>query len=65
MYLLKNKFESFDKFKEYKAEVEKHIGESIKTIRFDRGGEFLSQEFKSLLKECGIVSQLPPPGTTQ
>ena len=65
VYLLKNKSESFDKFKEYKAEVEKQIGGSIKTLRSDRGGEYLSQEFKSFLKECGIVSQLTPPGTPQ
>ncbi|KAK8600801.1 hypothetical protein V6N12_050649 [Hibiscus sabdariffa] len=31
----------------------------------DRGGEYLSQDFDELLKECGIVSQLTPPGTPQ
>ncbi|KAK8590170.1 hypothetical protein V6N12_024552 [Hibiscus sabdariffa] len=30
-----------------------------------RGGEYLSQDFDELLKECGIVSQLTPPGTPQ
>ncbi|XP_052885251.1 uncharacterized protein LOC128293778 [Gossypium arboreum] len=29
------------------------------------GGEYLSLEFDDLLKECGIVSQLTPPGTPQ
>ncbi|KAL8099909.1 hypothetical protein AgCh_032243 [Apium graveolens] len=56
---------SFEKFKEYKAEVEKQIGESIKVLRSNRGGEYLSLEFKGFLKECGIVSQLTPPGTPQ
>ncbi|KAK9033562.1 hypothetical protein V6N11_049749 [Hibiscus sabdariffa] len=28
-------------------------------------GEYLSQDFDELLKECGIVSQLTPPGTPQ
>ena len=37
MYLLKNKSKSFEKFKEYKAEVEKQLGKSIKTLRSDRG----------------------------
>ena len=32
VYLMKNKSESFEKFKEYKAEVEKQKGESIKTL---------------------------------
>ena len=65
VYLMKNKSDSFEKFKEYKAEVEKQTTKSIKTLRSDRGGEYLSQEFKNFLKECGIVSQLTPPGTPQ
>lgn len=67
VYLMKNKSDSFEKFKEYKAEVEKQIGggASIKILRSDRGGEYLSTEFKEYLKECGIVSQLTPPGTPQ
>ncbi|KAK8708914.1 hypothetical protein V6N13_059949 [Hibiscus sabdariffa] len=36
-----------------------------KQLRSDRGGEYLSHEFDELLKECGIVSQLTPPGTPQ
>ncbi|KAK9036819.1 hypothetical protein V6N11_021746 [Hibiscus sabdariffa] len=38
---------------------------SIKALRSDRGGEYLSQDFGELIKECGIVSQLTPPGTPQ
>ena len=37
------KSETFEKFKEFKAEVEKQLGKSIKTLRSDRGGEYLSQ----------------------
>ena len=37
----------------------------IKVIRSDRGGEYLSQEFDSYLRDCGIVTQLTPPGTPQ
>ena len=29
----------------------------IKALRADRGGEYLSDEFKSFLKKCGIQSQ--------
>ncbi|KAK8974557.1 hypothetical protein V6N11_034484 [Hibiscus sabdariffa] len=39
--------------------------ESIKAIRSDGVGEYLSQDFDELRKECGIVSQLTPPGTPQ
>ncbi|WRX12611.1 GAG-pre-integrase domain - like 3 [Theobroma cacao] len=38
VYLMKYKSESFDKFKEYRAEVEKQTGKSILTLRSDRGG---------------------------
>ena len=63
VYLMRHKSESFDKFKEFKTEVENQLDKRIKTLRSDHGGEYLSHEFKMYLKECGIVSQLTPPGT--
>ena len=65
VYLMKHKSESFEKFKEFKNEVQNQLGKSIKKLRSDRGGEYLSQEFLDYLKECGIVSQLTPPATPQ
>ena len=65
VYLMKHKSESFEKFKEFKNEVQNQLGKSIKALRSDRGGEYLSLEFANYLKECGIVSQLTPPGTPQ
>ena len=53
------------KFKEFQSEVENHRNKKIKFLRFDRGGEYLSYEFGLQLKQCGIVSQLMPPGTPQ
>jgi hypothetical protein len=41
------------------------MNKSIKTLRSDRGGEYLSYEFTMYLKECGIVSQLTPPRMLQ
>ena len=60
---MRHKSEALEKFKEFKNEVQNQHGKSIKTLRSDRGGEYLSQSFDELLKECGIVSQLTPPGT--
>ncbi|KAK8541028.1 hypothetical protein V6N13_026492 [Hibiscus sabdariffa] len=60
-----HKSEALEKFKEFKNEVQNQHGKSIKVLRSDRGGEYLSQDFDELLKECGIVSQLTPPGTPQ
>ncbi|KAK8662904.1 hypothetical protein V6N13_024790 [Hibiscus sabdariffa] len=63
IYLMCHKSEALEKFKEFKNEVQNQHGKSIKILRSDRGGEYLSQDFDELLKECGIVSQLTPPGT--
>jgi IS30 family transposase len=52
IYLNKNKFEAIDKLKEFKLEVEKHIGRSIKTLNNDRGGEYEAMD--NLCKENGI-----------
>ena len=65
VYLMRHKSEAFDKFKEYKNEVENQLDKRIKTLRTDRGGEYLSNEFSTYLKECGIIPQLTPPGTPQ
>ena len=35
VYLMKYKSKSFEKFKKFKNEVEKQLGKSIKTFRFD------------------------------
>ncbi|GJW03369.1 retrotransposon protein, putative, ty1-copia subclass [Tanacetum coccineum] len=45
--------------------VENQLGKTIKAIRSDRGGEYISQEFKDYLKANGIVQQLTPPYTPQ
>ncbi|GJQ99374.1 putative RNA-directed DNA polymerase, partial [Tanacetum coccineum] len=65
VYLLKHKHEVFETFKVFKSEVENQLGKTIKAIRSDRGGEYISQEFKDYLKTCGIVQQLTPPYTPQ
>ena len=63
VYLMKWKFEAFEKFKEFKAEVKNQLGKRIKAIRSDRGGEYLLGDFKDYLTQNGIVSQLTTPGT--
>ena len=65
IYLMKHKYETFEMFKIFKNEVQNQLGKSIKTLRSDRGGEYLSQEFTDYLRECGIVSQMTPPRTPQ
>ena len=63
VYLMHKNFETFGKFKEFMAETEKQLGKSLKTLRSDRGGEYLDTEFKDHLLEHGILSQLTASGT--
>ncbi|GJV00536.1 retrovirus-related pol polyprotein from transposon TNT 1-94 [Tanacetum coccineum] len=65
VYLLKHKHEVFETFKVFNNEVENQLGKTIKALRSDRGGEYISQEFKDYLKACGIVQQLTPLYTPQ
>ena len=65
VYLMKKKSEALDKFKEFKPESEKQLGRYIKSLCIDRGGEYMSIEFVSFLKEHGILSQFSAPGTPQ
>nr|GEU90539.1 hypothetical protein [Tanacetum cinerariifolium] len=65
VYLLKHKHEVFETFKVFKNEVKNQLGKTIKALRSDRGGEYISQEFKDYLKACEIVQQLTPPYTPQ
>ena len=62
---MKHKSETFEKFKEFQNEVENQRDRKIKFLRSDHGGEYLSHEFGTHLRKCGIVSQLTPPGTPQ
>ncbi|GJV44025.1 NIN-like protein [Tanacetum coccineum] len=62
---LKHKHEVFETFKVFKNEVENQLGKTIKALRSDRGGEYISQEFKDYLKAFRIVQQLTSPYTPQ
>ena len=59
------KSETFEKFKEFKAEVENQLGKRIKAIRSDRRGKYLLGNFKDYLIQNGILSQLTAPRTPQ
>ena len=65
VFLMKHKSEAFERFKEFRNEVEKQTCKSIKTLRSDRCGEYLSGDFLAYLRENGILSQVTPPYTPQ
>jgi hypothetical protein len=62
---MRHKSESFEKYKEFRTEVENQLNKSIKALRLDREGQYLSYEFTMYLKKYEIVSQLTPPETPQ
>ncbi|CAL5340443.1 unnamed protein product [Camellia sinensis] len=65
VYFLENKSEAFEKFKHFKAKVEKQSGFCIKVLRTDRGGEFLSKDFDLFCEENGIQRELTTPYTPE
>ena len=55
----------FENFKKFKVHVEKESGLKIKSMRSDRGGEFMSKEFLKYCEDNGIRRQLTVPRTPQ
>ncbi|KAF9799678.1 hypothetical protein IEO21_10525 [Rhodonia placenta] len=58
LYLLRLKSEAFDVFKAFEAWLETHHGQCIKYLNTDRGGKYISDEFKTHLEARGIVAKL-------
>ena len=65
IYLMKQKSEIFEKFKEFRSEVENHRNKNKSFDDMIAEIKYLSYEFGLQLKLCEIVSQLTPPGTPQ
>ena len=54
VYLIREKSEVFARFKAWRAEVEKKVGQSVKCLRSDNGGEYTSLEFRRYYEENDI-----------
>lgn len=65
VYLLKNKHETFDAFKKFRALVENEPGKKVKTFRTDNEGEFTSNEFTKYCEEAGITRHFSAPYSPQ
>ncbi|GAU15733.1 hypothetical protein TSUD_235460 [Trifolium subterraneum] len=65
VYVLKEKSEAFETFKNFKALVEIESGCVIQMLRTDRGGEFTSNVFNEFCKTKGIKRQLTTAYTPQ
>ena len=65
IYFLTTKSDTFSQFKNFHALVRNYHKGSLRAIRTDRGGEFLSQEFTQYLEKQGIHHNLTVPNTPQ
>jgi len=65
VYLLPHRYEALDVFKRFVAVVETQLDRRVKTLRTDRGREYLSHMFKEFCEEKGIRRQLTIPDTPQ
>ena len=65
LYFLKNKFEAFNKFLEFKAQAEKEYGHYVKVLSSDRGGEYTSNAFVNYCRNHGIKKELTANYTPQ
>ena len=61
IYFLKTKDEVFDRFREFKALVEKLIGKKIKVLRSDTGGEYTDKNFTKFCTREGIKREWTTP----
>ncbi|KAL2226226.1 UNVERIFIED_CONTAM: Retrovirus-related Pol polyprotein from transposon TNT 1-94 [Sesamum indicum] len=54
VFLLKHKYEVFEKFEKWKTLVENQTGKKLKSLRTDNGLEFCNQNFYDLCDKFGI-----------
>ena len=64
-YILKQKSEAFERFKEYRARVEKQTGRQIGRLQTDGGGKYTSSQFLDYLRREGIAKETTTPHTPQ
>ena len=63
--MISHKSKALECFRKYLSLVENQLNSKVKALRIDRGREYLSERFKTLCDEKGIVRQLTIPGTPQ
>eukprot|EP00268_Persea_americana_P059265 TRINITY_DN7252_c0_g2_i3.p1 TRINITY_DN7252_c0_g2~~TRINITY_DN7252_c0_g2_i3.p1 ORF type:complete len:904 (-),score=94.40 TRINITY_DN7252_c0_g2_i3:300-3011(-) len=65
IYFLHAKSDVFSVFKVFLSYVENQFSTTIKILRSDSGGEYVSKEFQTFLQSKGIISQRSCPYTPQ
>jgi hypothetical protein len=62
---MQKKDQTFSKFYEYEALVEKESGKQVEALRSNNGGEYISNEFKEFYSREGIRRELIAPHNPQ
>eukprot|EP00252_Welwitschia_mirabilis_P022462 TRINITY_DN607_c0_g1_i3.p1 TRINITY_DN607_c0_g1~~TRINITY_DN607_c0_g1_i3.p1 ORF type:complete len:1070 (-),score=207.18 TRINITY_DN607_c0_g1_i3:857-3973(-) len=65
IFFMKYRSQALTYFQMYQKMVERQTGCKIKTLRTDRGGEYISHVFNDYLRKCGIVHQVTTSYTPQ
>ncbi|CDO78107.1 hypothetical protein BN946_scf184638.g3 [Trametes cinnabarina] len=65
LYLMRQKSEVFELFKAFEAWLESHYGVHVKYLNTDRGGKYLSDDFKAHLQLSGIEYKLSVHDTSE
>jgi transposase InsO family protein len=65
IFFMQKKDQTFSKFYEFKALVEKESRNQVKALRSDNGGEYISNEFKDFHRKEGIRRELIAPHNPQ
>ena len=48
---MQKKSDTYSKFCEFKALVEKELGKQVKALRSDNGGEYITKKFKDFYRK--------------
>ena len=65
IYFLHTKAEVLTVFRSFVAYIETQFSTTIKVLRSDNGGEYMSHDFQAFLQQKGIISQRSCPYTPQ
>ena len=65
IFFMQKQDQTFSKFCEFRALVEKVSGKQVKALRSDNGGEYISNEFKDFCRKEGIRRELIFPHNPQ
>jgi transposase InsO family protein len=63
--LTRSKDEAFEAFLKVKAAIEMELQLQVRSLRTDRGGEFISREFNAYCEENGIKRFITAPYSPQ